>query len=172
MMTHQLHDIPERGKNQLRSSGLRRRRSTAGLATATQPADELTGKTKTTRFRSDVDLGSGSAGEVERELAIPIIKRLRPVLPPDRVGRPNRDDNWWVVKRHDPEQWRHGASAYRLAFTTTGAGRTATWRCELRTSGKSPVLPQEVSVDEFDARARRRARRCGDSFLILTWSGR
>ena len=69
----------------------------------------LTGKTKTTAFRPDVDLGAGSVGEVERDQAIPIIKRLHHALLPDRVGALNRDDNWWVVKWHDPESWRHGA---------------------------------------------------------------
>jgi hypothetical protein len=70
------------------------------------PRVHLTGKTKTTAFRPDFDLGPGSVGEVEREQAIPIIKRLHQALLPDRLGALNRNENWWVVKWHDPEQWR------------------------------------------------------------------
>ena len=124
MMRHQLHDIHARGAEPFAllwaSESAIYGRFGYGHAS---PQVRLTGKTKTTAFRPDVDLGSGSVGEVERDQAIPIIKGLHQDLLPRRVGALNRSDDWWVVKWHDPEQWRRGASAYRFALHYDHRGR-------------------------------------------------
>jgi predicted acetyltransferase len=151
MMTHQLHDIQERGEEPVAllwaSESAIYGRFGYGHAS---PQVRLTGKTKTTAFRSDVDLGSGSVGEVERDQAIPIIKRLHQDLLPRRVGALNRSDNWWVVKWHDPEQWRHGASAYRFALHYDHGGRPDGY-VAFRVKNDWSESGAEVSVEEVDA---------------------
>ena len=98
MMKHQLQDIHERGTEPVAllwaSESAIYGRFGYGQAS---PQVRLTGKTKATAFRPDVDLGSGSVGEVERDQAIPIIQRLHQDLLPRRVGALNRSDDWWVV---------------------------------------------------------------------------
>ena len=153
MMTHQLHDIAERGEEPVAllwaSEAAIYGRFGYGQAS---PRVHLTGKTKRTAFRPDVDLGSGSVGEVEREQAIPIIKRLHQVLLPDRVGALNRDDNWWVVKWHDPEQWRRGASAYRFALHYDRRGRPDGYVAfRVKNNWEESDSAAEVIIDELDA---------------------
>ena len=90
MMKHQLYDI-------------RRREEPVALLWASEsaiygrfgygqasPQVRLSGKTKTTAFRPDVDLGAGSVGEVERDQAIPVIKGLHQALLAARVGALDR----------------------------------------------------------------------------------
>jgi predicted acetyltransferase len=153
MMTHQLRDIAERGKEPLAllwasEAAIYGR---YGYAQAS-PRMQLTGKTRATAFRPEVDLGSGSVGEVEREEAIPIIKKLHDRLLPDRVGALNRNDDWWVVKWHDPEQWRRGASAYRFAMHYDRRGRVdgyVAFRVKTKWDESGPNA--EVVVNELDA---------------------
>ncbi len=153
MMTHQLDDIAGRGEEPVAllwaSEAAIYGRFGYGQAS---PRVHLTGKTKRTAFRPDVDLGSGSVGEVEREQAIPIIKRLHQALLPDRVGALNRDDNWWVVKWHDPEQWRHGASAYRFALHYDRRGRPDGYVAfRVKNKWEESDSAAEVIIDELDA---------------------
>jgi predicted acetyltransferase len=150
-MRHQLHDIHARGAEPVAllwaSESAIYGRFGYGHAS---PQLRLTGKTKTTAFRPDVDLGSGSVGEVERDQAIPIIKRLHQDLLPRRVGALNRSDDWWVVKWHDPERWRHGASAYRYALHYDHRGRPDGY-VAFRVKNDWSESGAEVSVEEVDA---------------------
>jgi predicted acetyltransferase len=151
MMKHQLNDVHERGEEPVAllwasESGIYGR---FGYGQA-GPQVRLSGKTKTTAFRPDVDLGSGSVGEVERDEAIPIIKRLHQDLLPRRVGALNRTDDWWVVRWHDPEQWRHGASAYRFALHYDHSGRPDGY-VAFRVKNDWSESGAEVSVEELDA---------------------
>jgi predicted acetyltransferase len=153
MMKHQLHDIQQRGNEPIAllwaSEAAIYGRYGYGQAS---PRLRLSGKTKTTAFRPDVDLGSGSVGEVERDQAIPVIKLLHQRLLPDRVGALNRDENWWVVKWHDPERWRHGKSAYRFALHYERRGRPdgyVAFRVKMSWEESSPGA--EVIIDELDA---------------------
>jgi predicted acetyltransferase len=114
------------------------------------PRVRLSGKTKTTAFRPDVDLGSGSVGEVEREEAIPIIQRLHHKVLSRRVGALNRNDDWWVVRWHDPEQWRHGSSAYRFALHYDRRGQPDGY-VAFRIKNDWSESGAEVSVEELDA---------------------
>jgi predicted acetyltransferase len=151
MMKHQLHDIHERGKEPIAllwaSEGAIYGRYGYGQAT---PQVRLSGKTKTTAFRPDVDLGSGSVGEMERDEAIPVLKELHQKLLPDRVGALNRDDDWWAVRWHDPERWRHGASAYRFAFHYDDRGRPDGY-VAFRVKNDWSESGAEVIVEELDA---------------------
>jgi predicted acetyltransferase len=153
MMKHQLQDVAQRGNEPVAllwaSEAAIYGRFGYGPA---GPRLHLTGKTKATAFRPDVDLGPGSVGEVERDQAIPIIKRLHQGLLPNRVGALNRDDNWWVVKWHDPEQWRHGASAYRFALHYDKRGRPDGFvSFRVKTRWEESDSAAEVAIDEIDA---------------------
>jgi predicted acetyltransferase len=150
MMKHQLDDIHQRGKESVAllwaSESAIYGRFGYGQAC---PQVRLSGKTKTTGFRRDVDLGSGSVGEVERDQAIPIIKRLHQNLLPRRVGALDRNYDWWVVKWHDPEQWRHGSSAYRFALHYNDRGQPDGY-VAFRVKNDWSESGAEVSVDELD----------------------
>jgi predicted acetyltransferase len=152
MMTHQLHDIHERGDEPIAllwaSESAIYGRFGYGQAT---PQVRLTGKTKTAGFRQEVDLGAGSVGEVEGDEAIPVIKRLHGSLLPDRVGALNRNDDWWDVRWHDPESERHGASAYRFALHYDHRGRPDGYVAfRVKTSWESDS-GSEVIISELDA---------------------
>jgi predicted acetyltransferase len=154
MMKHQLHDIRQRGNEPIAllwaSEAAIYGRYGYGQAS---PRLHLFGKTKTTAFGPDVDLGTGSVGEVERDQAIPVIKQLHQRLLSDRVGALNRDDNWWVVRWHDPEGWRHGRSAYRFALHYDRRGRPdgyVAFRVKMNSS-ESDSRGAEVIIEELDA---------------------
>jgi predicted acetyltransferase len=151
MMKHQLNDVQERGEEPVAllwaSESAIYGRYGYGQAS---PQVRLSGKTKATAFRRDVDLGSGSVGEVERDEAIPIIKRLHLALLPQRVGALDRNDDWWVVRWHDPEPWRHGASAYRFALHYDRRGRPDGY-VAFRVKNEWSDSGAEVIVEEIDA---------------------
>jgi len=152
MMTHQLHDIYERGDEPMAllwaSESAIYGRFGYGQAT---PQVRLTGTTKTAGFRPEVDLGPGSVGEVAGDQAIPVIKRLHGSLLPDRVGALNRNDDWWDVRWHDPESERHGASAYRFALHYDHRGRPDGYVAfRVKTSWESDS-GSEVIISELDA---------------------
>jgi predicted acetyltransferase len=150
MMKHQLYDIHQRGEPVAllwASESAIYGRFGYGQAS---PQVRLSGKTKTTGFRPDVDLGSGSVGEVERDQAIPVIKRLHQTLLPERVGALNRNDAWWDVKWHDPEPWRRGATAYRFALHYDRRGRPDGY-VAFRVKNNWEESGAEVIIDELDA---------------------
>jgi predicted acetyltransferase len=153
MMKHQLHDIHDRGNEPIAllwaSEAAIYGRYGYGQAT---PQLHLTGKTKTTAFLPGVDLGTGSVGEVERDEAIPIIKRIHQTLLPDRSGALNRDDKWWEVRWHDPQGWRHGASAYRFALHYDHRGRPDGYVVfRVKNNWEGPESAAEVIISELDA---------------------
>jgi predicted acetyltransferase len=153
MMKHQLLDIHERGAEPIAllwaSEAAIYGRYGYGQAT---PQLHLTGKTKTTAFLPGVDLGTGSVGEVERDEAIPIIKRIHQTLLLDRPGALNRDDNWWAVRWHDPQGWRRGASAYRFALHYDHRGRPDGYvSFRVKTNWEESESASEVIISELDA---------------------
>jgi predicted acetyltransferase len=157
MMKHQLYDIHERGEEPVAllwaSESSIYGRFGYGQAC---PQVRLSGKTKATGFRPDVDLGAGSVGEVERDEAIPIIKRLHQDLLPRRIGALNRNDDWWVVQWHDPEQQRHGRSAYRFALHYDHSGQPdgyVAFRVKNDWSEGAEVSVEELDADRAEARA-------------------
>jgi predicted acetyltransferase len=153
MMKHQLRDIHERGNEPIAllwaSEAAIYGRYGYGQAT---PQVQLTGKTKTTAFLPSLDLGDGSVGEVERDEAIPVIKRIHQRLLSDRPGALNRDDNWWAVRWHDPQAWRHGASAYRFALHYNHGGRPDGYVAfRVKNNWEESESASEVIISELDA---------------------
>ncbi|HET9777721.1 MAG TPA: GNAT family N-acetyltransferase [Propionibacteriaceae bacterium] len=150
MMQHQLYDIHQRGEPVAllwASESAIYGRFGYGQA---NPQVRLSGKTKTTVFRPDVDLGSGSVGEVERDQAIPVVKRLHQAMLAERVGALDRSDDWWDVKWHDPEPWRRGATAYRFALHYDRRGRPDGYAA-FRVKNNWEESGTEVIIDELDA---------------------
>ncbi len=123
MMKHQLEQIAEAGVEPVAllwaSETLIYGRFGYGHAA---PRAKLTGQTRSTAFLPSVDLGGGSVGEMERDDAVPIVKRLHGRLLADRPGGLDRSDDWWEVTLYDPEPWRRGWSAYRFALHYNPAG--------------------------------------------------
>jgi predicted acetyltransferase len=150
MMKHQLYDIHRREEPVAllwASESAIYGRFGYGQAS---PQARLSGKTKTTAFRPDVDLGSGSVGEVERDQAIPMIKRLHQALLPERVGALDRNDDWWDVRWHDPEPLRRGATAFRFALHYDRRGRPDGY-VAFRVKNNWDESGAEVIIDELDA---------------------
>jgi len=151
MMQHQLADIVERGTEPVAllwaSESSIYGRFGYGLATARH---RISGPTLSMGFRAEVDLGQGSVGELERDEALPIIADLHRGLLPQRVGALDRNEAWWSVRWHDPEAWRHGASAYRFALHYAASGKPDGYAA-FRVKDDGPHAGAEVRVIEVDA---------------------
>ena len=76
----------------------------------------LSGPTRELAFAPGTDVGLGSVGEVERSDFLPVAARLREGWLAERPGALSRSDAWWDFRLDDPENRRHGASAYRFAL--------------------------------------------------------
>ena len=119
------------------------------------PQVRLSGKTK--RLHSagerESDL-AGARGEVERDQAITVIKRLHHALLLERVGALDRNDDWWDVKWHDPEPGRRGATAYRFARNSDRRGRPDGY-VAFRVKNNWEEAGAEVIIDELSRWKRR-----------------
>jgi predicted acetyltransferase len=117
MMTHQLEQIAARGVEPVAllwaSEAAIYGRFGYGETTAKL---HLSGQTRATAYRPTVPPPAGSVGEVDRETFLPVVKALHAAWLPDRPGALVRTDDWWTVRLHDPEPWRHGATAYRFVL--------------------------------------------------------
>ena len=69
---------------------------------------------------------------------------------PQRVGALDRNEAWWTVRWHDPEAWRHGASAYRFALHYTASGKPDGYAV-FRVKEHGPHAGAEVQVIEVNA---------------------
>ncbi len=151
MMKHQLNDIHERGEEPVAllwaSESAIYGRFGYGQAC---PQVRLSGKTKTTAFRPDVDLGSGSVGEVERDEAIPIIKRLHQNLAATACGRAGSQRRLVGRQVARSRTWRHGSSAYRFALHYDRRGQPDGY-VAFRVKNDWSESGAEVSVEELDA---------------------
>jgi predicted acetyltransferase len=153
MMKHQLERIAEAGVEPVAllwaSETLIYGRYGYGHAA---PRAKLTGQTRSTAFLPTVDLGGGSVGEIERDDAVAVVKRLHAELLPDRPGALNRSDGWWDVTLYDPEQWRRGWSSYRFALHYTPDGAPDGYVVFRVKEGMEVTGPTgEVEVVELDA---------------------
>jgi predicted acetyltransferase len=116
------------------------------------PRLSISGRTRSAGFSPGVDLGSGSAGEVDRDEFLATVRPLHAKLLAQRNGALDRDDGRWEVTVYDPEAWRHGASALRFVLHYSKAGRVdgyATFR--IKQGGDDQWPNAEVQVDEIDA---------------------
>ena len=123
MMTHQLTGLAEGGEPVAllwASEDSIYGRYGYGAAT---PILHLEGRTQETAFRSDVDLGTGSVGEVDAAECRRVVEPLHARLLPERPGALNRPSAWWDAVFHDHPSRRHGAAAARYALHFDAVGR-------------------------------------------------
>ena len=116
MMRHQLDDVVARGTEPVAllwasESGIFGR---FGYGAATSQL-RLSGATRETGYRADVDLGRGRVVEVDPEQWRAVAADLHARLLPARPGALDRPPGWWAVLAHDPPARRQGGSALRYA---------------------------------------------------------
>ncbi len=122
MMAHQLRDVAERGEPvALLWASERSIYGRYGYGPAT-PILHLEGPTQETTFRSDVDLGTGSVGEVDKAECRQVVERLHARLLPERPGALDRPSAWWDAVFYDHPSRRHGGTANRYALHFDPAG--------------------------------------------------
>jgi predicted acetyltransferase len=80
------------------------------------PRLRISGATRAMSFLADVTTRVGFVDEVSRDQFISVAPKLHQRLLSDRPGALNRSEAVWRVLLHDPEAWRHGASALRFAL--------------------------------------------------------
>ncbi len=156
MMAHQLQELSAGGEPLAllwASEGSIYGRFGYGAAT---PILRLEGSTRHTAFRPDVDLGSGSVGEVDVEEYRRAVEDLHARLLPDRPGALDRPSAWWDAVFADHPSRRQGAGAARYALHFDPAGRPdgyLTFR--LRSNGATDPSPGlSVTVAALDATDR------------------
>jgi predicted acetyltransferase len=153
MMAHQLRDVAERGEPvALLWASERSIYGRYGYGPAT-PILHLEGPTRETTFRSDVDLGTGSVGEVDKAECRQVVERLHARLLPERPGALNRSSAWWDAVFSDHPARRHGRPAARYALHFDAAGQPdgyLTFRLSA-TSSADPAPVHTVQVAALDA---------------------
>ena len=117
MMRHQLDDVVARGTEPVAllwaSEAPIYGRYGYGPATARL---RVTGATRDSAFRPDVDLGDGSVGEVEPDEWRAAVAGLHAAWLPERPGALDRTEGWWSLLMFDHPSRRGGASPLRFAL--------------------------------------------------------
>jgi predicted acetyltransferase len=151
MMTHQLADIQRRGTEPVAllwaSEAAIYGRFGYGH---TGPKLHLSGDTRRSSFRPEIDRGAGSVGEVERDAYLEVAPVLHERWLAQRPGALNRTAPWWTRLVHDPEPWREGASPQRYAVHFDGAGEPDGYLA-FRVKGGVDGSEAEARVYDLDA---------------------
>jgi predicted acetyltransferase len=116
------------------------------------PRLRLSGRTRSTAFLPEVDLGSGSVDEVTREQFLEVAPAIRDAASEGLAGTLDRPGRWREKVVYDPEHWRVGASALRfvLHFGPDGTPDGAsTYRIKDDSDIHGPN--SEVRIEEIDA---------------------
>jgi predicted acetyltransferase len=152
MMRHQLEDVVRRGTEPVALLWASEAPiyGRFGYGPATHRL-RVSGDTRGTGFRPDVDLGGGSVGEVTLAEWSRVVEGLHARLLPDRPGSLDRSPAWWRVVTHDSPQRRHGASAVRYALHFDATGEPDGY-LSFRTAGSADEgAGMEVRVTSLDA---------------------
>lgn len=150
MMTHQLEGIASRGTEPVALLWA----SEASIYGRFGYGETLTrlrlsGQTRSLTFAPWVEF-DGSVGEVEREDFLPVAQRLRESWLAGRPGALERNDAWWQIRLHDPEQWRRGAAAYRFVLHFAPDGQPDGY-AHFRVKDETQDGRAEVLVESLDA---------------------
>ena len=157
MMAHQLSNLAERGEPvALLWASEDPIYGRYGYGPAT-PILHLEGLTQETAFRSDVDLGTGSVGEVDAVESRRVVEPLHARLLPERPGALNRPSAWWDAVFYDHPSRRSGATAARYALHFNADGQPdgyVTFRLSsVPTADPAPGLTVRVAaLDAADLR--------------------
>ncbi|WP_375431285.1 GNAT family N-acetyltransferase [uncultured Friedmanniella sp.] len=113
----------------------------------------VSGATGDLVFRADVDLGSGSVGEVDLADWRAAVEPLHARLLPERPGALTRSALWWDSATSDAPIRRGGASAFRFALHYARSGAVDGYLAfRTRGAGSGVVSADlQVGVAELDA---------------------
>ena len=95
------------------------------------PRVRLSGRTRSLRFRPDVDTAAGSVDEVSQQEYLSLAADLHDRLHPARPGSLDRGEPWWPLALYDLPFARDGATALRYVVGFDAAGHAdghATYR--------------------------------------------
>lgn len=149
MMAHQLADVVRRGREPVAllwaSEAPIYGRFGYGPAVA---ALALSGPTRQTVFRPEVDLGAGSVGEVDAATFRRVVPALRATLVPALPGRLDRSARWWDREMLDPEVQRGGGRERRYALHHGPDGTPDGW-LSFRIA-RTGWEPGQVQVGQLD----------------------
>jgi len=128
MMTRQLAELHEQGAESVAalwaSESLIYQRFGYGNAA---PRAILTGATRATAFRPEVDLGNGRVRRLSEDKVRPHARAVYDALRPDAVGWLDRTDLWWTRRHYDPEHWREGHTEARYLVHEEPDGQVTGW---------------------------------------------
>jgi predicted acetyltransferase len=116
------------------------------------PRARLAGRTRSMRFRPEVDAKGGSVDEVTREEYLDLVTDLHDRLRPARPGTLDRPARWWQQRLYDLEFARGGATALRYLVGYDASGRVdghATYRIKDDYTVTGPN--NEVRIGEVEA---------------------
>ncbi|MEJ7665300.1 MAG: GNAT family N-acetyltransferase [Hymenobacter sp.] len=91
------------------------------------PRAALTGATRETAFRPEVDLGTGRVRRLDEDKVRPHARAVYDALRPHTVGWLDRTDIWWARRHYDPEHWRDGATEQRYLVHEDSDGQVTGW---------------------------------------------
>lgn len=91
------------------------------------PRAVLTGATRETAFRPEVDLGEGRIRRLDEEKVRPHARAVYEALRPQAVGWLDRPDKWWARRHYDPEHYREGHTEQRYLVYEDSDGQVTGW---------------------------------------------
>lgn len=128
MMTRQLRELHEHGRESVAalwaSEALIYQRFGYGNAA---PRAVLTGATRDTTFRPEVDLGAGRVRRLGEDKVRPHAQAVYDALRPSAVGWLDRPDKWWARRHYDPEHYRDGHTELRHVVHEERDGQVTGW---------------------------------------------
>lgn len=128
MITRQLTELHERGGEPVAalwaSEAAIYQRFGYGNAA---PRASVTGATRDTAFRPEVDVGTGRVRRVDEATVRPHARALYDALRPGAVGWLGRTDTWWTRRHYDPEHWREGHTEARFLVHEEDDGQVTGW---------------------------------------------
>lgn len=126
------------------------------------PRAALTGATRETAFRPEVDLGTGRVRRLDEDKVRPHARAVYDALRPQTVGWLDRTDIWWARRHYDPEHWRDGATEQRYLVHEDSDGQVTGWASYRIKGDFGQTGPNGmVQILDLGATTHRRTRCCG-----------
>lgn len=126
-----------------------------GYGPASQRA-QLSGATRSLRFRPDVDFGTGTLRMVSRDELLSRAAPAYDVVAAGTVGRLDRDPRWWDYRFQDAEHRRDGAGPMHYLLHTEADGSATGWAVyRVRQNGDITGPKAELRIADVGATNRR-----------------
>ncbi|MEJ7705628.1 MAG: GNAT family N-acetyltransferase [Geodermatophilaceae bacterium] len=91
------------------------------------PRASISGSTRETAFRREVDLGTGRVRRLGEDKVRPHAQAVYDALRPAAVGWLDRPDKWWARRHYDPEHYREGFTEQRYLAHEERDGQVTGW---------------------------------------------